>query len=87
MKKTITTIAILFALTLGGSAQSLFQRDGDIYNGNDRLNDPTNEGPMISLPEKHGETGDQNASPLGSGVAVLIGFGAAYALGKKRREE
>ena len=86
MKKTITTIAILFALTLGGAAQSLFQRDGDIYNGNDRLNDPTNEGPMISLPEKHGETGDQPA-PLGSGVAVLIGFGAAYALGKKRREE
>ena len=34
----------------------------------------------------HGETGNQDA-PVGSGIAVLLGLGAAYLVGKKRREE
>ncbi len=34
----------------------------------------------------HGESDDQNASPLGGGALLLIGFGAAYAL-KKRNEK
>ena len=33
----------------------------------------------------HGENGNQPA-PLGSGIAVLVGLGAAYLVGKKRRE-
>ena len=41
------------------------------------------EGP--NLPG-HGATGEQNG-PLGSGVAVLLGLGAAYLIGKKRKEE
>ena len=40
---------------------------------------------MMNLPN-HGETTDQD-SPLGSGVAVLLGLGAAYLVGKKRNEE
>ena len=36
----------------------------------------------------HGETGNQDADgPLGSGIAVLMGLGAAYALSKKRKDE
>ena len=34
----------------------------------------------------HGDQGDQNG-PLGSGVAVLLGLGAAYLIGKKRNEK
>ena len=34
----------------------------------------------------HGETTHQNA-PVGSGIAVLTALGAAYLVGKKRREE
>jgi hypothetical protein len=33
----------------------------------------------------HGEDGNQPA-PLGSGIAVLIGLGAAYAVAKKRED-
>ena len=40
----------------------------------------------LMLPSAHSETGDANA-PLGSGIVVLIGLGAAYALGKKRKED
>lgn len=82
MKKTITTLAILVALTVGASAQSLFQRDGGIYNSKDR---GTNNGPMINLPEAHGLTDNQDGVPLGSGIAVLMGLGAAYLVGKKRK--
>ena len=40
----------------------------------------------LNLPGTHGETGDQD-TPLGSGIALLAGLGAAYLVGKKRREE
>ena len=44
-------------------------------------------GDNISLPN-FGETTDQPANgPLGSGVAVLLGLGAAYLIGKKRNEK
>jgi hypothetical protein len=44
----------------------------------------TRNGGLV-LPTEHGQTTDTTA-PLGSGIAVLVGFGAAYAL-KKRKEE
>ena len=40
----------------------------------------------LSLPNQHGGTNDESA-PLGSGIAVLMGLGAAYLVGKKRKEE
>ena len=82
MKKTLTTLVILVVLGFGASAQSLFQRDGGIYNSKDR---GTNNGPMINLPEAHGLTDNQDGVPLGSGIAVLMGLGAAYLVGKKRK--
>ena len=39
----------------------------------------------LMLPNGHGLTNDETA-PLGSGIAILMGLGAAYAL-KKRKEE
>ena len=35
----------------------------------------------------HGATENQEATPLGSGIAVLLGLGAAYAVAKKRKED
>jgi hypothetical protein len=36
---------------------------------------------LFNLPDQHGLPGDYSA-PLGSGLLLLIGFGAAYALKK-----
>lgn len=42
----------------------------------------------LSLPLLHGSDADSPANtPLGSGIAVLVGFGAAYLMGKKRKKE
>ena len=44
------------------------------------------EGIGVLLPSAHGVNSDYDA-PLGSGVVVLLGLGAAYLIGKKRDEE
>ena len=80
MKKTILTIAILFGMFTGAFAQGgLFgmgpERQSESYDYSER-------GGMLSLPSSHGN--DQDESPLGSGALLLIGFGAAYALKKKK---
>jgi len=41
----------------------------------------------LLLPGSHGATEDTNALPLGSGIAVLMGLGAAYLVGKRRKED
>jgi hypothetical protein len=46
----------------------------------------TRNNPILTLPSGHGDTDDTSA-PLGSGIAVLMGLGAAYLVGKKRKEE
>ena len=88
MKKATTIIAILLGMTLGAMAQQngggLFRRgmvpDETYYGGVNR----TETGLM--LPVTHGEATDQNGTPIGSGIAILVGLGAAYVM-KKRREE
>ena len=80
MKKLTLTFAIVLAMALGAMAQQgggLFERGAVLYNNRD--------GSLI-LPGSHGLDTDQNG-PLGSGIAVLMGLGAAYLVGKKRREE
>ena len=46
----------------------------------------TRNTPVLTLPSGHGATDDTNA-PLGSGIAVLMGLGAAYLVGKRRKED
>jgi len=88
MKKLALTIAILFALTLCATAQNgggLFQRGtmpDEAYYENDY---GRTTGGLI-LPGEHGQNTDADA-PLGSGIAVLMGLGAAYAFAKKHEEE
>lgn len=43
-------------------------------------------GGILNLPNSHGAEGDQD-TPLGSGIALLLGLGGAYLVAKKRKEE
>lgn len=84
MKKLAMTIAIVLGLSMTTFAQGgLFQRGGESENS--VYYSVTRDGDTPGLPG-HGETGDQPA-PLGTGIAVLTAFGAAYLVGKKRNEE
>lgn len=87
MKKLALTLAIVLTMGLGAMAQDggLLNR-GVSFDKNERNSGL--RGDNISLPN-FGETTDQPASPspLGSGVAVLLGLGAAYLIGKKRNEK
>jgi hypothetical protein len=83
MKKTIMTIAIVLGLSMTTFADGggLFQR------GNTPgQKEVTSTGLVTPNLPNHG--GDENAdAPLGTGIAVLTALGAAYLVGKKRREE
>ena len=86
MKKLALTIAIILGLGIGAIAQ-----EGGIFGkGPDRQsNSRTSEtsGGMINLPGAHSQSEDSNAAaPLGSGVLLLVGLGAAYALRKKNEK-
>ncbi len=86
MKKLTLTITIILGLLTTTHAQpsggGLFQR-GDRAETNASRN---GNAPM--LPSQHGADSDQNADgPIGSGLAVLLGLGGAYLIGKKRKGE
>ena len=102
MKKLAITIAIIFGLGMGVYAQGGLFGYGAVsdeqYYGSGapstfdqnyfglslfRVNHDIND---LNIPD-HGLNTDQNGvAPLGGGVLLLIGFGAAYALKKKREE-
>lgn len=90
MKKLALTLAIVLTMGLGAMAQ-----DGGLLNRGVSFDKNESRGGLmkandnISLPQ-FGLEGDQpgtDPSPLGSGVAVLLGLGAAYLIGKKRNEK
>ena len=89
MKKLALTIAIVLGLTLTTFANSndgggLFQRGAT--ESTSGVYGDREGGLMTPVLPGHEQTGNQNA-PLGSGVAVLLGLGAAYLVAKKHREE
>ena len=90
MKKTIVAVAILLGIGLSGMAQEgqgMLRRSQDYEQGRN-ANRMGDRGIGLALPTTHGGSGDfDGTTPLGSGVAVLLGLGAAYLVGKKRREE
>lgn len=85
MKKLVLTIAIVLGMGIGAFAQN-----GGVFGygdsrGGDAVDQSRDEGDgLISLPGSHGDENDTSAAPLGSGALLLIGFGAAYAMTKKR---
>ena len=85
MKKLALTIAVVLGLgltTFANNDGGLFQRGAS---------EPTyglyrdREESLLVVPG-HGESDNMDA-PLGSGVAVLLGLGAAYMVAKKRKED
>ena len=81
MKKLALTIGIVLTMGLCASAQSLLQKEEEL----DFRDSPRATVPVIP---SYGQTGDGDATtPLGSGIAVLLGLGAAYVVAKKRKED
>ena len=85
MKKTLLTIAIVLGMTLGAMAQK--QGGGLFGMGAQRMDNQYMDyrdtpGALIDLPGQHGLETD---APLGTGALLLIGFGAAYALKKRKK--
>ena len=90
MKKLALTIAMVLGLSIGVFAQGGLFQYGTVsdeeyygtafYGGNDH---GSKSGLFsLNMPEEDA-TGDVNASPIGGGALLLIGFGAAYALKKR----
>ena len=92
MKKLVMTIAIVLGLAMTTFAQgSMFHRENSGNNGNAVYQERSffakeGGGPLTPGLPTHGLNENQNA-PLGSGIVLLAGLGAAYLVGKKRREE
>ena len=91
MKKLIMTLAI--ALMMGTTVFA--QQGGGALRRSKEYRDYLNEAGGLRTTSNtpllpgFGNPGDVDGTdaPLGSGIAVLIGLGAAYAIGKKRKEE
>lgn len=88
MKKLLITTAIVFGLGFGAFAQGgLFQygavSNEDYYGA---AYGSQNRDGLLSLPGSHNLDNDVTA-PLGSGLAALMGLGAAYLVGKKRKKK
>ena len=86
MKKLVLTIAILFGIGLSTYAApydgGLFKRGKTSENYYNRENEVFGPG----MPD-HNQPGNQPATPIGSGIALLAGLGAAYLVAKKRNED
>ena len=79
MKKVLVTLSLVLTLGLGASAQSdAFFSYSDVETPN---RTGTESGAMPGLPMRN-QSADQTA-PLGSGLLLLAGMGAAYALRRK----
>ena len=86
MKKLALTIAIVLGLSMTTFADP---KGGGVFNRGESVETEGNReifSPM--LPTAHGLNDNQNGdSPVGSGIVLLTALGAAYLVGKKRREE
>ena len=82
MKKLALTVAIVLGLSMTTFANpnggGLFQR------GN--TTEQNRDGAALPVLPNHGENTNQDA-PLGTGIAVLTALGAAYLVGKRRKED
>ena len=81
MKKLALTIGIVLMMGIGASAQnSLLGKESYDEDFMDRADATT----PLTLPG-FGSTDDEEA-PLGTGIAIMTALGAAYLVGKKRKE-
>jgi hypothetical protein len=87
MKKLALTIAIVLGLSMTTFAEGggLFQRGAQKETTG--LNSNRERSPFLP---GHGENTDQDGdqtTPVGTGVVLLAGLGAAYLIGKRRKED
>ncbi len=90
MKKLIMTIAIVLSLGTMAFAQDVevYEERGLFGMGKESTIFGAKEGEDALLLPDHGMTDDQDAdSPLGTGIALLTALGAAYLVGKRRKED
>ena len=83
MKKLLITTALVLAFGIGANAQSLLGKSFD----ETRDSDGSLTTPKIVSQHNLNDDVDGEGTPLGSGIAVLLGLGAAYMVAKKRKEE
>lgn len=89
MKKLALTTAIVMALGLAAVSQPDNNHQGGLFGYGMEPREYAGRGDTYSSPlllPDHGKTDDQ-AAPLGTGAALLIGLGAAYLVGKKRKQQ
>jgi len=101
MKKLFLTAAILLGLAMGSFAQGLFYYENPntgLFRRGSTLANMSRDGGTFSLCfPGHNFTTNWNGGsqghdddlivPLGNGALLLIGFGAAYALSKKKKKD
>ena len=87
MKRLVLTIAVVLGLSMTTFAQGggLFQRGTQSEQTEGFMNRGDSKNPFLPI---HGSETDDDAdqAPLGSGIAVLLGLGAAYAWSKNRKK-
>lgn len=83
MNKTMLTIALVLGIATATFADpnsgGLFHRGADMETEGNR----TNTTPLLPI---HNQQTNQDATPIGSGIALLLGLGAAYGIAKRRKE-
>ena len=90
MKKLTITLTLLLGISMGMFAQG-FLDDHEIYEERGLFRRGAGlfreqEAPF--LPPGHGSLENHDAAaPLGSGIGMLVGLGAAYFVAKKRKED
>jgi hypothetical protein len=86
MKKLALTFAIVLGLSFGAFAQGGLFSYGEVSEENSVML-REGEDPLLPVLPGHGLFENQDAgTPIGSGALLLIGFGAAYAAAKRRKE-
>ena len=101
MKKIVLTAAVILGFTMGSYAQGLYQ-DNEVMGGGLFGRGPIYEGMTrdggtfsLCLPGHNfitnwngGSQGhDDELLPLGNGALLLIGFGAAYGMSKRKKKD
>lgn len=100
MKKTFITLMLLMGIVLSAQAQYFTSKNGHYYGGGlfgrglvceeeyyetfTRQQKFLNNNDLPLLPSHDLE--DDQPAPIGSGALLLVGFGAAYAFAKSRKE-
>ena len=87
MKKLVMTIAIVLGLGMSTFAQEDMQYEEKGLFGKGGMTRDEGLFSGFILPEMDYTTEDDQDAPLGSGIAMLVSLGAAYAVARKRREE